>query len=94
MKNFKKLNKSEMKKIAGGLSGFCPEGLCFNPIIQACDWPSSDCMEEDDGPCTLTCGSGANITSCTSTVGKCLRPPAHELQAWIQCDSNVYSCPA
>ncbi|MNY13726.1 hypothetical protein D3C86_1468760 [compost metagenome] len=73
MKNFKMLSKIEMRKVTGGNFVVCPEGLCFNPIIQACDWPSSDCTDGSPGgdngnPCPTLCEPMGGYIACAGTI--------------------------
>jgi hypothetical protein len=67
------LGKEEMRSVRGGRAIVCPEGLCFNPVIQACDWESNgNCVE--GLTCVITakdtsgCGTGATITFPTGTT--------------------------
>lgn len=74
MKNFRMLGREEMKNVKGGDSVVCPEGLCFNPLIQACDWPSNGNCVEGGLTCTITaksdpgCGTGATMTFASGTT--------------------------
>jgi hypothetical protein len=44
------LSKAEMRKVAGGKSVVCPEGLCFNEVLQMCDWvENGNCATEEHG---------------------------------------------
>ncbi|MNY36410.1 hypothetical protein D3C86_1708970 [compost metagenome] len=74
MKNFRKLGKQEMKNITGGRAIVCPEGLCFNTVLEVCDWPSNGNCVEGGLTCTITakdtpgCGTGATMTFPSGTT--------------------------
>ena len=45
------------------------------------------------GPCNMSCGTGANISSCSSTTGDCERSGVDTTLPWIKCDGKKYDCP-
>jgi hypothetical protein len=42
------------------------------------------------GSCSESCGSGANIVSCSSASGDCSRD---DVEGYIKCDGKKYNCP-
>ncbi len=64
----------------------CPDGLCFNPAIEACDWP------QKVGTCTVTTicydvFSGQRTCTVSCTGKECSRA-----DRYVRCDNNITYC--